>query len=98
RGVGEDHLRSVAGYLRRTAAGFFLGGARSHGTQPAGSRRGNAISVARFLWQRGEEEECPRVIRAARPGQSVSAGDRNPGCAAEGVLSGGGLSSGLCDA
>ena len=45
-----------------------------------------------------QKKDCGSVHRAARQGQSVSASDRDPGGAAEGVLSGGGLSPGLCDA
>ena len=46
RGIGASHLRSAQGELRPTAAGLFLGRARSDRTQPAGTGHRHAISFS----------------------------------------------------
>ncbi len=52
RGIGADHLRPEQGDLRQAAAGVLLRGARSHATEPPGSRSRHAISLDDFRGER----------------------------------------------
>jgi hypothetical protein len=98
RRIRRDCLRSFADHLRRALARLLFGCARSHPTEPPGTRRRHAISFCNLLQQRRTEAHCGGVRSATRVGESFPTQDRDAGCPAAGFLYGGKLSPELCRA
>ncbi len=96
-GVGRDHLRSEEDFVRAASAALLLRGARSDRAQPAGPGQRAELSFGDLLRLAGAGARRASVRRPAHRGENLPAADRDEDRAAEGLLSGRGVSPGLSD-